>query len=958
MNTDWPRVRSLFDSLAGLPPSKRIERLQLLDNDVLAAELQDLLNNFDEAGSHFLATTIGFPPPVENTIPKAYAFHSGDVVGHRFVIVLPVGRGGMGEVYEAKDSKSGSRVALKCISTATNDGTDRLLRHEIEVARQITDPNVCRVHDVFEHEADSGAILLLSMEYIDGETLEQRLARNGRIPIAEAAPLVYQLLSGIKAAHRSGIIHRDLKPGNVLLARDLRGGCERLVITDFGIARHQQPNEGSTTLGGNIAGTFEYMAPEQLLGQSFPASDIYAAGLIIFEMLTSKKPFQGDPIQQALRRLIEPPPRLRSVASDVPLLWENVVERCLQRDPERRFQSAESVARALQGDSWAAGIPGMLSWSRRRWRVLTATGVLAIVAFALGTRALTSREDYARGVALSPVTTGGGLTMYSTISTDGTSIAYVSDRQSETNLQLWLQRTGDESSRRRITDDLFDASSPSFSRDGKRLVFRWERDGGGLYVADLPEGRPRLLVREGVEGRFSPDGLSIVYWAGEQAEHPITPGEIHIIPAAGGQKRRLAPDFAIASNPVFLPDGRHILFEGLRAGSLNYETSADWYVLDLVSGATYATGALDKLRSKGLRRYNRPGNFYGNRFLFSARSQSAANIYQLRLSFRDYTAQGDPDQLTFTTALMDSPATADNGLMAVTNSAGALNVWELPLKGNGPDRRITTSLYYDTHPTVSADGLSVAFGRSLGREREIWLRTPEGERVLVPSNQEEKYWPVIRADGSEVAYSAIRGSKSSISVVGTKDGNVRKVCDGCGDPLHFSNDGNSLLTFQGSPSRLAILDRKSGQSRVVVQSSNDLAEGQFSPDDRFIAFRENTGDGHSRIWIAPADSRSPVPPARWMPVTSDTEWNDKPHWSDDGGRLFFLSNRDGFLCIWEKRLGGGSSLQPVRHFHAHTFSPSEASRMAFNFTIARGNIVTNPAVVHGNVWVGRLFGGK
>ena len=959
----WQRVRSLFDSLAELRTGDRLERLRLLDDRELAAELKDLLDNYDFAGSHFLVSNAGFTIPSPKSARRTYAFQPGEILANRFLIVRPVGRGGMGDVYEAQDTKSGSRVALKCIGggAPSDDQTIHAVRREI-LSRKIADPNVCRVHDLFEHSTGSETAFLLSMEFIDGETLEQRLARTGALPFSQAASLAFQLLSGIAAAHRAGVIHRDLKPGNIMLARGIPGQPERLVITDFGIAQLQTP-EGATTVANTIAGTFEYMAPEQLLGENNSTSDIYTAGLIIFEMLAGRKPFDDDPLKQALRRMIEPIPRLRSVATNIPFIWDRVVSRCLQRNPQRRFQSAEEIAAVLRGDSWNSGIAGALWWSRRRWRMLTATLAGAVIVLALGARALiVSGNSGSQGVSLSPATTGGGLTMYSAISKDGRWLAYASDRDSESNLDLWVQKVGDESTRRRITSDGLDTSCPSFSDDGSKLVFRWEREGGGLYTVDLPDGRPHLLVREGQEGRFSPDGESVVYWTGEQAEHPILPSGIYLVAYKGGASRQLASGFASASNPVFLPDGRHILFEGVREPDVNYEKSADWHVLDLQTGTVQGTGALDGLRNLQLRRYNRLGNFFGNKLLFSARSVTAANIYQYRFDLDKFKVVGNPEQLTFSTALLDSPFVTQKGMLAVTNSAGSLNIWQLPLSGSGPARRLTTSLHYDTHPTVSTDGLAIAFGRTLGRERDIWLKTPAGERPLVTTKNEETYWPVIRGDGSEVAYSAVRESTKesthSVFIVRTKDAAVEKLCDSCGDPLHFSRDGSLLLMFHGTPSRIVVLDRRTRRVQVVAQSSGDIAEAQFSSDDRHIAFRETTGSNRSRIVIAPLEAHGSTPASRWITVAEDTAWNEKPHWPEDGRSIYFLSKRDGFPCIWAQRLD--TRMRPiqgprlVRHFHSHTFSPLETSRIAFNFAIARGNLITNPAVVYGNVWTGRM----
>ena len=306
-------------------------------------------------------------PPVAGT-PVTAAFQPDQLLAGRFRVIRFVARGGMGEVYEAEDEELKERVAVK---TARFENVQTLheierFRREIQLARKVTHPNVCRTFDVFRHGAvPSGdgpsQILIVSMELLAGETLDKRIRAHGRFKTAEAFPLVEQLCAGLAAAHRVGIVHRDFKSSNVMLVpqqagpalgQQSRSETFRAVITDFGLA-HAEENVGATlTRLGDIVGTPAYMAPEQIDGGAItPATDIYSLGIVIYEMLTGSLPFSADtPLATAMKRLNQPAPSPRMQIPDLDLQWETVVARCLERAPERRYGSTDDIVKALRGE--------------------------------------------------------------------------------------------------------------------------------------------------------------------------------------------------------------------------------------------------------------------------------------------------------------------------------------------------------------------------------------------------------------------------------------------------------------------------------------------------------------------------------------------------------------------------------------------------------------------------------
>ena len=317
--------------------------------------------------------------PSESDVPP---LRPGETLVGRFTVVRLIAHGGMGAVYEATDGVLRTRVALKLIRRRiAEDGTAmERFRREVLLARQVSHPNVCRVHELYEATTAAGErIQFLTMELLSGGTLARRLAREGAIATAEALPLVRQMCAGLAAAHAEGVIHRDFKSGNIMLVSRADDSTERtrVAITDFGVARAFSAPEGEETLTGEAAvlGTPAYMAPEQVTGgEVTPATDIYALGVVLYEIVTGKLPFLGDtPLAAAARRLNEPAPRPKLAAPGLDSRWANTIVRCLARDPKRRFQTALDVANAL-------GTP-VRPW-RRTAGVVTLASLLLLGAFA------------------------------------------------------------------------------------------------------------------------------------------------------------------------------------------------------------------------------------------------------------------------------------------------------------------------------------------------------------------------------------------------------------------------------------------------------------------------------------------------------------------------------------------------------------------------------------------------
>lgn len=301
--------------------------------------LSDVPPALSNAPTEHAATRPSDVAPTLQHAERQSSLQSGQRVADRFVIERALGAGGMGEVYVAYDSTLDEKVALKTIASAMVGAAavDRF-RREAQAARRITHPNVVRIHDI----GQDGALSFISMEYVEGESLGQKIAREKTLSLADVKRIATELCSGLQAAHDAGVTHRDLKPDNVLLDRK---GLVRVI--DFGLARVE--DHSGLTATGAVMGTPGYMAPEQVLGKSADArTDIYAMGCILYHALTGAPPFTRDSaIAVGFAHCYDTPAPASSLRAELAGDWEALVMRALSKEPDQRFQSASDLRDAL-----------------------------------------------------------------------------------------------------------------------------------------------------------------------------------------------------------------------------------------------------------------------------------------------------------------------------------------------------------------------------------------------------------------------------------------------------------------------------------------------------------------------------------------------------------------------------------------------------------------------------------
>ena len=513
------------------------------------------------------------------------ALTSGTRLGP-YEILAPLGAGGMGEVYRAKDPRLGREVAVKVLPASFSADPDRLRRFEQEAraAGVLNHPNILAIFDVGTHD---GSPYVVS-ELLEGETLRARLAGGAFTP-RKALGHALQIAHGLAAAHEKGIVHRDLKPENILVTRD-----GRVKILDFGLAKLTQAESGSSlgtdlpTVGtqpGVVLGTLGYMSPEQVRGKpADPRSDIFSFGAILYEMPAGKRAFHGDTAADTMSAiLMKDPPDLSLTNQNISPGLERVVRHCLEKDAEQRFHSAHDLAfdlEALLGVSESGARPGAVAGAgvgtRLPRAILPLAAAAAAIVLAYGGARLAGFR-LVRGAIVSPpsstaivqatfsqLTTQAGIETFPSISPDGKTFVYVSSASG--NDDIYLQRLDGRNAINLTKDCPADDTQPAFSPDGSQIAFRSEREGGGIFVMGATGESVRRVADFGFNPAWSPDGKEIAV-STESVVDPLsrrTTAALYVINVATGAKRLITKDDAM--QPSWSPHGGRIAYWGLLSG--------------------------------------------------------------------------------------------------------------------------------------------------------------------------------------------------------------------------------------------------------------------------------------------------------------------------------------------------------------------------------------------------------
>lgn len=771
--------------------------------------------------------------PVESGAePASVVLEPGTVVAERFRIVRRLGSGGMGEVYEAWDQELAAAVALKTLRpdlVGDHVALERF-RREIQVARQVTHRNVCRIFDFVHHrESNAGGLqrklVGLTMELLPGETLSDRLARGGPMAPEQALPVIRQVAAALMAAHRAGVVHRDLKAGNVMLVPgESEGVPERVVVTDFGLAcQVSGSGSGSPPLTGlnMVVGTADYMAPEQAQGrETTPASDIYSLGVILFELVTGRRPHEAPtPMATLLRRLREPPPSPRELVPGLELRWEVVIRRCLALRPEERFGTAAEVVAALEGrsGSHAALLDGVGETpatsqlpvlASRPTRPVMALALLAVAAGVVAVWLIATRVLPDRPAAAPPsprqLTTWPGLELDPALSPDGHTVAFSANRSGR--FEIYLQQLAPGGREIQLTSDGQQSFQPAWSPDGAYLAYA-SHGRGGIWVLPALGGTPRQVATFGSHPTWSPDGELLAFQSESTAElyanavPALPPSVLWVVPPAGGRPRQVTREGSPAGghgSPAWSPDGRRLLFS-----ASDRRRSSIWSV-----GADGSSPAL--VVERPVFCFDPQCSPDGRRLLFAGISSGEQYaVWSVPVDSGMRPAAQPAVVFALPMASVRQLDVSRDGRRLVHAALGtATNLWSLPVdaaSGNpsGPAVALTTGSGRFSRPIFSADGTLLAFDRrQVGASQDIWVMAPDGTAArqvsFDPANDAN---PTFLPGRAGIAFVSERAGGDALWSVAADGGNEQRLCalPAGADGVRLSPDGRQAAYHLAGP---------------------------------------------------------------------------------------------------------------------------------------------------------------
>jgi len=896
------------------------------------------------------------------------------ITGQTFLhyrILEKIGEGGMGAVYKAQDTHLDRIVAVKVLPHDKMADSERKQRfvQEAKAASSLNHPNIIVVHDI---AADRGLDFIV-MEYVEGKTLDQLIGRKG-LPLGEALGFAAQIADGLAKAHSAGIVHRDLKPTNIMVTAE-----GRVKILDFGLAKLTEDIPASAlgptatldrperpkTEEGFIMGTVAYMSPEQAEGKKVDSrSDIFSFGSVLYEMLTGRKPFSRESRIATLASILHDEPKpAAQLTETLPPEIEQVLARCLRKDPQRRWQNMSDLKVVLQdlkedSESGKLRAPRDVAGRRRTRPLIWIGSGTILLAAAILLWFFVPRRTVPPEYEITRLTFDAGLTWTSTVSPDGMMFAYSSDRSGDGSLDIWVQQIAGGPPLR-LTTHLSNDYSPSFSQDGSKIIFRSDRDGGGIYEVATLGGRERRIANRGFYPRCSPDG-SWISFIEIPASLETSLIKMFLIPAQGGIPIPFQPEFCVVglasgSEPVWSPDGKHLIFNGWRTDD---PAGSDWWVAPVAGGPAVRTGAHRSLAF--FPTWKCPSAWAEDYIYFSTGSTvEGVNLFRARIDKKSWKVGGPAEQITSGAGMQYQTSVLRDGRLLYANLTWVANIWTLEARPDlgligGEPVPVSRDLMAKFDLSLSRDGSRLVYSAFGGRQRprfEVRLKDlVSGEEKIFPMRAKQfGQTPRISPDGSVFSFRDVVESKFKSFLMIGQDASIREICDSC-LILGFYADASFALV-QDNDRQLSRLNTASGEKTPLLEAGAGIvSEPALSPDARWISFILRKPDGRVAIYIAPL-AGSPAPEKNWILLFDEDHYLGSPAWSPDGNRLYYLSERDGFCCIWTQKLDPRSKrpageTQGVYHTHQ--------ARSRLNFPPGNGNL----AVARNKLalWMGEATG--
>jgi len=809
---------------------------------------------------------------------------SGTYLGP-YEICSPLGVGGMGEVYKARDSRLGRFVAVKVLLACNHADVEmkRRFAQEARTASALNHPGIVGVYDVGSQDG----LDYIAMEFVEGKTLEALVPRDG-LSLRDVLRYATQTADALAAAHSANVLHRDLKPGNLIITPN-----GTVKVLDFGLAKLIDAPAGdqritgsivSTTQAGTVIGTAAYMSPEQAEGKVLDCrSDIFSFGAVLYEMTTGRKPFQGDtPLSTILSILRDEPQAIQEIRPDAPAELDRLIRRCLKKDPARRIQSMSDLRASLEDlkdefDSGTLSKASLPPVARTGLWLLGAGVVACLLVIAVMLHFLDRSPDQnARPV---PLTSYQGDERQPDFSPDGRQVAFTWNGDKQDNWDIYLKVVDSSAAPLRLTTSPASDTRPKWSPDGRSIAFvRSTADSDAVMLTSALGGAERLLasfptaIDAGIS--WSPDSRWLAVTAGAKKG----PTSLRLVSVETGDSRVLTTPPAPSGGdfePAFSPDGRSLAF--VREHGMNVE--ALW-VLPL-NRSYQPQGEPKKILSDGKHNHDPVWTADGRELIFSSGDSALAGMYRMpadgSLPPRRIDALGD--------GVTEPALSGSSHRLAYTRTFRSASIWRLDKKQKvaTAEQFIASSSYRDVFPQYSPDGRKIVFYSNRTGLDQIWT---------------------CNADGTQPVQQTF--------MTGTTTGTPRWSPDG----RRIAFDSNT-----GGYWQVYVVSAAGGKPMAVTSGDWTNVVASWSRDGKWIYFSSNR-TGTQEVWKIPAPSASDtVVSEGTRPAVQVTQHGGTSSLeSPDGQTLYFTKTTPRFdYSLWKMPVNGGQETEVIPSLHRYNF---------------------------------------
>jgi len=840
-------------------------------------------------------------------------------------IEAPLGQGGMGEVYEARDTRLDRTVAIKVLPEHIAGDLESKQRFEREAraVAALNHPNICHLYDIGSEESSAGPgrrIDYLVLEYLDGETLAQRLER-GALPLDEALRIAIEIADAIDKAHEQGIVHRDLKPGNVMLTKagTTAQGLPHAKLLDFGLAKFREIGVAGTealsaattrlqplTERGALLGTMPYMAPEQLEGKATDGrTDIFAFGAVLYEMLTGRRAFEAESAASLIGAILkDAPPSLAQEKPDLPGTLDRIIRICLAKQPTRRYQIALDIRNELedlQDQLFSETIeraPAVVGARRivSRWAVAIAAGLVLVAVganilgwppFSRDTRAPALRATFAR------LTSQPRSELFPSLSPNGRWLVY--SGESAGRLDIFLQSVSGQTPINLTPDSPDDDEQPTFSPDGEQIAFRSSRGGGGIFVMGRTGEAVRRVTRGGFNPAWSPDGSELAYTTvptGLRPRNAEQRGQLMVVSVDGGEPRLLLGLDVML--PSWSPSGGRIAFSG-RLGVPNGGSN--------IGTLPAAGGDVAVVTKDSFLNWNPVWSPDGSYLYYVSDRGGSMNIWRIPVDESSGRPRGEPESVTspasFATHLSIS---GDGRRLAYSAVLETQNIEKLrldPATGEvlGEPEPVTTGSRFWANPDPSPDGQWVVFYSQVASEGDLYVAKSDGSGPLrqLTSDAAIDRVPRWSPDGSWIAMFSDRSGELQIWMIRVDGSDLQQVTkeETGGGVVAWAPDGDRLAVTLGDALGADIIDPHLAWGEQTPASLPPpppphprFVPNSWSPDGKWIAGQNGYRAAGISIYSTEAQTYERL-----------IEFGEWPVWMPDSRHILFVNGGREFLIL-------------------------------------------------------------